>query len=246
MVIGVLGGTGTVGREVVAELDRRGHAPVVLSRGAPPLGEHRRVDVTSGEGLADGMAGLDALVDVVNGRRDVLVEGVARALRAARTAGVGHVVSLSILGSDRVPLGYYRAKMAQEAAVRDAGIPWSILRATQFHALLATVFAAGARMGVLPIVRVPVQPVDPREVAAALAGLAQDGPTGAIGELAGPRVERMDDLARAWARARGVRRLPLRVPAVGSALRAVRDGALTDPAAPRGSVSFAAWLERAA
>src|SRR5688572_7410032 len=84
MVIGVLGGTGQTGREVVAELGRRGHRAIALSRTAPAGGEHRRVDVTSGEGLAEAMAGLDALVDVLQGGRPVLVDGVRRALAAAR------------------------------------------------------------------------------------------------------------------------------------------------------------------
>lgn len=246
MVIGVLGGTGTAGREVVAELERRGHAVAVLSRGAPPRGEHRRVDVVSGDGLREAMAGLDAMVDVLNGPEPVLVGGVRRALAAARAAGVCHVVSLSIVGIDRVPLGYYRTKLAQEAVVREAGVPWSILRATQLHPLLDTIFAATARRGILPALRVPLQPVDAREVAAALADRVGDGADQAIGEFAGPRVERLDRLARTWAQARHVRRLPLPVPLIGATLHAVRRGGLVDASAPHGRVSFEHWLQGAA
>lgn len=245
MVVGVLGGTGNAGREAAAELDRRGHRTVVLSRTASGIGEHRRVDVVSGEGLGESMAGLDALVEVLNGSASVLVEGVNRALAAARAAGVAQVVSLSVLGADRVPFGYYRTKVAQQAAVEAGGLPWSVLQACQFHSLLDSVFAAAARRGVLPMLRVPLQPVDVREVGVRLADLVEMGPIG-VSRLAGPRAERLDRLAQAWAHARGVRRLlPLPVPVVGPALQAVRAGAFADPVAPRGRVTFEAWLAEA-
>jgi uncharacterized protein YbjT (DUF2867 family) len=246
MVIGVLGGTGQVGSELVDELSRRGHGPIALCRTAQHGGTARCVDVVSGEGLADAVAGLDALVDVLQGGRRVLVDGVRRALAAAREAGVAHVVSLSIVGCDRVPLGYYRVKVEQEAAVREGGVPWSIVRATQFHSLVAETLANAARRGVLPLLRVPLQPLDHRELAPVLADLVEAGPSGATSEFAGPRVERVDELARAWARAQGVRRLPLPIPALGPVLRAVRAGGLTSESAPRGRVTFGEWLEEAA
>lgn len=246
MVIGVLGGTGRVGAELVDELGRRGHRAVVLSRTAPRTGEHRRVDVTSGEGLAAAMGGLDALADVLEGGREVLVGGVRRALAAAGEAGVARVVSLSIVGCDRVPLGYYGVKVEQEAVVREGGVPWSIVRATQFHSLVGGTFASAARRGVLPLLRVPLQPLDHRELAPVLADRLEAGPEAGVSELAGPRVERVDELARTWARATGVRRLPLPVPAVGPVLKAVRAGGLTSPGAPRSRVTFAEWLRERA
>jgi uncharacterized protein YbjT (DUF2867 family) len=235
--VAVLGGTGTAGRDVVAELGRRGHDAVPLSRAGG-------VDVVSGAGLAEGLAGADVVVDALQGGRDVLVDGVARALAAASGAGAGHFVSLSILGSDRVPAKYYKLKREQEAAVRDGGVPWSILRATQFHTLLDFIFGSAAKRGVLPLARVPIQPCDVAEVAVALADLVEAGPSNAVGCFAGPRVEHADQLARAWAHARGVRRLPVPIPAVGGTLRAVKRGGLTDPAAPHGTVSFADFLAR--
>lgn len=248
MVIGVLGGTGQVGREVVRELERRGHEAIALSRKAPHGaggGEHRAVDVATGEGLDAAVAGLDVVVDVLQGSEKVLVAGLERALAAARRAGARHVVSLSILGADRVPLGYYRTKMAQEAVVRESGVPWTIVRATQFHTMVAAIFAAGARFGVLPAPRVPLQPVDPGEVAVELADRVEAGPDDEVHLFAGPRVERVDELARAWARAKGVRRPAVPLPAVGPTLRAVRAGGLTDPSAARGDRTFADWLAHA-
>lgn len=248
MDVAVLGGTGTVGREVVAQLSARGHRPLVLSRRPPRDGEaeHRPVDLSRGEGLDAAMAGVDALVDVVQGGRDVLVAGLRGALAVAALAEVRHVVSLSILGADRVPLGYYGLKVEQEDVVRSGPVPWSIVRATQFHQLLASAFASAARRGVLPLVRVPLQPVDPREVAAVLVDRVEAGPSRTTEAFAGPQVERVDRLARAWAKAHGVRRVPLPLPVAGKVLRAVRRGGLTDEGAPRGTVTFGAWLEETA
>lgn len=242
MVIGVLGGTGSAGREVTAELRRRGQRAIVLSRSAPPDGEHRRVDVATGEGLGEAMAGLDAVVDVVGPK--VPVDGLGQAVRAARAGGVGHWLSLSVVGIGDVPTGYHEAMARREAVVRAGEVPWSVLRATQFHSLLAQVFAAAARRGVLPLLRVPIQPVDGREVGLALCDLAEAEPSGAVTELAGPRVERLDELARAWASAHGVRRLALRVPVAGRGLRAVAAGGLTSDGAARGEATFADWLHR--
>jgi uncharacterized protein YbjT (DUF2867 family) len=233
--VGVLGGTGGAGTEVVAELRRRGHDAVPLSRATG-------VDVVSGAGVSEAMPGLDALVDALQGDRAVLVDGSGQALTAARAAGVGHVVSLSILGSDRVPMGYYRLKQQQEAVVRAGGVPWSIVRATQFHTLLDFMFGAAARRGVLPLARVPIQPCDVAEAASALADRVEAGPDQAVTLFAGPRIERADQLAKAWAKARGKRRLPLPILPVGRTLGAVRRGGLTDASAPRGTVTFADWL----
>ena len=130
--------------------------------------------------------------------------------------------------------------------MRGGPVPWSIVRATQFHQLLAFAFASAARRGVLPLLRVPLQPVDPREVAAAVADRVEAGPSGAVEPFAGPQVERVDRLARAWAKAHGVRRLPVPLPAAGKVLRAVRRGGLTAEDAPRGTITFGAWLEETA
>jgi uncharacterized protein YbjT (DUF2867 family) len=245
MVVGVLGGTGQAGGPTVAELRRRGHRVIVLSRRAPHEGEHRRVDVASGIGLAFAMGGIDTLVETLDGPPSVLIGGVERALAAARTVGVGHVVSLSAAGAGRAPHAYYRAKAEQEAVVQNGGVPWSIVRAAQFHSLLDSLFTAAARRGVAPLVRAPLEPMDHLEVAVFIADRVEAGPDEAVTAFAGPYVERLDRLARQWARARGVRRVPLPVPPVVPLLRAVRDGALIDPAPARGRVSFAAWLDAA-
>jgi len=246
--VAVVGGTGTLGAPVVGELLARGATVRVLSRNAtavPDGAEHRRVDLTSGEGLAQALTGADAVVDAANSTKaaeDVLVAGTKRLLEAGAAAGVGHHVAISIIGIDQVPMSYYRAKLAQEEAIESGPLPFSILRASQFPQLLDSAFAAAARFGVRPTGRAKVQPIDPTVVAARLAEAALADPAGRLPDLAGPRVQTLSELSRAWATARGKHRLPLRIPAWGKMGKALAAGALCDPAAATPGESFEEWL----
>jgi uncharacterized protein YbjT (DUF2867 family) len=146
MRIAITGGTGTVGREVALALYDRGHEVRMLARGGPI-----RVDLTDGTGLPEALAGVDAVIDAANGqKRELLVNGTANLLEAERHAGVGHHVAISIVGSDRAPGSYYKLKREQEAVVKAGGIPWSIVRATQFHPLVDAILSKAARFGIAP------------------------------------------------------------------------------------------------
>ena len=223
MEIAVTGGTGTLGGPVVEALVRRGHGVRVLTRHAPsrPLrgATHRAVDLSTGEGLRDALAGADAVIDAANrrgsGRRaaPVLVEGTRRLIDAAAAEGVGHVVEISIVGIDQVPFSYYRAKLEQERVVEAGAVPWSIVRATQFHQLLDWAFGALARAHLVPGDRLALQPVDPRVVAGVLADTIERGPQGRAAPVAGPQVESLRDLASTWTRARERRVLAVPLPA---------------------------------
>jgi uncharacterized protein YbjT (DUF2867 family) len=237
MRIAIVGGTGTVGREAARVLAERGHDVRVLSRHAPQY----PVDLATGEGLTRALAGVDVVLDAANGSRKVLVEGTRRLLAAEREAGVGHHVLVSIVGIDRVGGPYYKLKLAQEQAVREGGVPWTILRATQFHTLIAQGFALSAKLGLVPLVSAPLQPVDPAEVGAALAATAEAEPSRAITQFAGPEVVSARELAQRWRRATGSHALPVRLPAT----RSLRSGGLTNPGAWRGSVTFDQWLTAA-
>jgi uncharacterized protein YbjT (DUF2867 family) len=237
LTIAIAGGTGTVGAEAARELARRGHEVRVLSRHAP---EHP-VDLSDGSGLAAALDGVDVIVNAANGNRKVLVDGTERLLRAAEDAGVRHYVGVSIIGIDRVGIPYYKAKLAQEELIRRSGVPWTIVRATQFHPYLAGIFATGAKFGIVPCLKFPVQPVDPREVGGVLAETAAAEPLMAITQFAGPEVLSGCELARRWRRQTGSHALPVRLPVT----RALRSGALTDPDARRGSMTFDEWLETA-
>jgi len=246
----VVGGTGSAGRPLVTELQHRGHDVAVLGRtaGKAPAGARDLTgDLTSGAGLVDACRDVHAVVHVANGigraARPVLVEGTHRLVDAAAGAGVGHVVVLSICGVDRTPLGYHRAKVEQERAVAAAGVPWSILRATQFHELLTQIFASSARRGaVLALARTPLRPVAATTAASALADLVDAGPSGHVSDLAGPAVIECVEAALGWRRATGVRRpvLPLWLPGEGG--RMLRAGALVPDRGRFAGPSYAEWL----
>lgn len=146
-------------------------------------------------------------------------------VRAASEAGVRHFVYISVIGSDRVPLAWLRSKLAAERAVIDSGVPWTTLRATQFHGLTLDVVRKMAKMPVVPAPSgLRFQPVDPRDVAGRIVELALGEPAGLVPDLAGPEVYEMRELIRGYLRAADKHRLtiPLRMP--GKAGRAYRAG----------------------
>jgi uncharacterized protein YbjT (DUF2867 family) len=250
MTVAVVGGTGTLGSLVVADLLGRGGRVAVLSRnanGVPAGAEHRRVDLTTGEGLDLGLDGVEAVVDAANsqrGAKETLVAGTTRLLEAGARAGVRNHVTISIVGIDRVPMAYYKAKLEQEAALAAGEVPWTLLRATQFHQLLDLAFGAAARFGVRPTGTAKVQPIDPAVVAARLADAALVGPAGRLPDIGGPRIESLSALSAAWASARGKHRLHLRIPAWGKIGRPLAAGALCDERGAAPGEGFEEWLAR--
>ncbi|MEV7139480.1 SDR family oxidoreductase [Streptomyces tauricus] len=250
MRVAVAGGTGLVGRYVVQELTAAGHEPVVLARS-------RGVDLVTGAGLDSAMAGVEAVVDVSNLDTTRARAAIAffesagrRLLDTGSRVGVRHHVVLSIVGLERVGLGYYQGKLRQEEVVmkRAAGtVPWTVLRATQFHEFpLQMLDRIPGPLAVMP--RMRTQPVAAREVAQHLVELVLGPPLGMAPELAGPRVEEMVDMGRRLLRARGQRRLllPVKMPGkVGTAM--VEGGNLpTGSAGPRGRQTFDEWLNQQA
>ncbi|WP_079032324.1 SDR family oxidoreductase [Streptomyces specialis] len=207
-----------------------------------------RGDLGSGDGLGAALAGTDAVVHCATaaGPRDVAM--TRRLTDAARDAGVAHLVYVSIVGVDRAPgFPYYRAKAECERIVAESGLPWTVLRATQFHELITRVVAAQRW---LPVVftlggGVRLQPVSAREVGERLARLAVGEPGGRVADMAGPEIRTARELTRAAARATGrvagLRPVvPLRLP--GRTFRAVREGALLAPDRAVGRVAFGDFL----
>ena len=229
-VVLVTGGTGELGAHVVPRLLAAADRVRVLSRRAGVAGGAERVvgDLRTGVGLHEALDGVDAVVHCASDPRrpqQVDVAGTGRLLDAA-AATRPHVVLVSIVGVDRVPLGYYRAKLAAERLVQQSDLPWTVQRATQFPSLVDRMFAAQARLPVLLSLRdLRFQPVDPAVVADRLVQHVHAGPAGRAPDLGGPRVLRMEDLARDWLARTGRRRRVWRVPVPGRTGRAFRAGA---------------------
>jgi uncharacterized protein YbjT (DUF2867 family) len=248
----VTGGTGTLGRLVVRRLRDTGRGLRVLSRrsGATEEGiELVTGDLTTGEGVEAAVDGADVILHLAGTAKGD--EDKARHLvRAASRAGTAHLVYISVVGADRVPVvsgvdramfGYFASKLGAERVIAESGLPWTTLRATQFHELMLTTLQKMARLPVVPIpAGVRFQPVDGDEVAARMVELALGTPAGLVPDLAGPKTYTMTELLRSYLRASGKHRLivPLRLP--GKAAGAFRDGANL---APDRAVGRRTWEE---
>ncbi|MBR7837536.1 NAD(P)H-binding protein [Actinospica durhamensis] len=225
----VTGGTGTLGRHLVPLLRQADREVRVLTRHSRPTADG--VQYVACDLLTHDDAGLDAALDgvttVVHLAGGPKGDDVAtrHLVRAAVRAQVSHLVFVSVIAADLVPIGYFQRKLASEQIVAASGVPYTLLRAAQFHDL--ALFTA-RKMAKLPVLLAPGgvrwQPVDSGEVAARLAELALDEPAGRVSDLAGPRVYRLDELVEGYLRAVGKRRprLPVHVP--GKAGRVYRSG----------------------
>ncbi|MBE1494743.1 uncharacterized protein YbjT (DUF2867 family) [Amycolatopsis lexingtonensis] len=235
----VTGGTGQLGSAVVARLRAAGEEVRVLSRRAGP--DVVRGDLRSGRGVDSAVAGVDAVVHCAT---DFLHETtLARTLiEAARWAGGPHLVYVSIVGVDRVPLGYYQAKHETEQLLAASGLPCTIQRATQFHGLVRSLLAGATRLPVVPVPRISFQPVDVRDVARRLTDLVQDDPVGRAPDFGGPEILTATELAQAVGEASGrFRRIvPLTVP--GETFRAYADGGHLAPEHRDGEITFREYL----
>ena len=248
----VTGGTGTLGRHVVARLRDAGCDVRVLSRRGREREEgieYVTGDLATGEGIDAAGEGIEIIVHLAGSSKGD--EHKARHLvRAASRAGARHLVYISVVGADRIPLasaidramfGYFGSKLAAERIIADSDLPWTTLRATQFHDSLLMV---AQQMAKLPVIPVPAgfrfQPVDPGEVAARLVALALGTPAGLVPAMGGPRVYEMTELVRGYLRASGKHRpiVPIWLP--GKAARAFRAGANL---APERAVGQRTWEE---
>lgn len=248
----VTGGTGTLGRPLVTKLLADGADVRVMSRRPRPEGDDRpcgwaEADLVTGRGLDEAVSGVATIVHCATTvRKDVAV--TRKLVEAARRAGQPHLVYVSIVGIDQVPFSYYRAKLAAERVVEESELPWTVLRATQFHDLVAGITLAQRW---LPLVVVPsgfrFQPVEVAEVADRLVELVRGGPVGRAADLGGPRVRDARELARATLRAAGRRRVTVPMWLPGRTARAFRAGGnLAAPDRATGTVTFETYLaERA-
>ncbi len=241
MRIAIAGGTGTLGRYVVDAVRAAGHQPTVISRS-------RGIDVITRTGLDDALRDASVVIDVTNMTTVSEKKSTAffqtathNLIDAGQRAGVSHHLVLSIVGIDRVDLGYYKGKLAQERVALAGPVPATVLRATQFYEFADQMLARGGPFAIVP--RMTTQPIAAREVAAALVVLALDEPVGRAPDIAGPERREMSDMVRALVHARGDHRLmvPIRLPgAVGRAMAG--GGLLPIGEGPRGTQTFEEWL----
>ena len=242
MRIAVAGGTGLVGRYVVQAARAAGHESVVISRSAG-------VDLLTGAGLDGALDGADAVIDVTNCsslRRSKAVQFfgavTSRLLAAEAAAAVRHHVALSIVGIDQVPTGYYAGKLRQEELIEAGTVPWTVLRATQFHEFPAQLLDR-IKGPVVPVPAGPAATVAAREVAAHLLTLAAGPALGHAPDLAGPEVHPLPALVREVMPVVGRRGVvvPVRLPGRTGQLTA-RGALLPAGPGPRGRQTFAQWL----
>lgn len=244
----VTGGTGLLGDAVVRRLLTAGNQVRVMSRSERPSGdtaayEWAGADPRSGDGLAEAMADVDTLVHCANATSKEKERAlVAAVTEAAKRAGVGHFLYVSIVGVDRIPLGYYQGKLAAERSLENSGLPYTILRATQFHDLVRAILAVVAKFPVLPAPGIGFQPVDVGEVASRLVELAAGEPAGRVADFGGPQVRNLRDLARSYLAATDRRRIlvPVRLP--GKVFGGFRAGANLAPEQARGEITFERYL----
>lgn len=223
----VTGGTGTIGSRVVPMLRDAGRPVRILSRHRREDGDgihHVEGDTVTGRGLSDALAGVDVVLHLAGGAKgdDTAARNVGA---AAKNAGVRHLILISVVGADRMPIGYFRAKAEAEQAIAESDVPWTVLRAAQLHEFVLPVVRGLMK---LPVLLTPgglrFEPVHVDEVAVRLTELALGAPAGHAPDLVGPEILDIRELADAYGDVVGKRHragLPVRIPgATGRAYRA--------------------------
>lgn len=250
----VTGGTGLLGRRVVDRLSARGYTVRVLTRrsGADVSGADETVtgDLTTGGGLDPAVEGVEVIVHCASATglaslrgRDVDVAGTRRLIHAARAHGSPHLVFISIVGVDDHPFPYYRTKRQTERVVERGDLPWTILRATQFHRFVAQIVGGLSRLPVVPVARgVDIQPIAAEEVAERMVDAALGEPAGRLPDVGGPEVLGFEHLARTYLDAVGKRRRVVEVPIPGEVARAFREGHHLCPDRAVGAVTWQRFL----
>jgi uncharacterized protein YbjT (DUF2867 family) len=246
----ITGATGTLGRKVVGAATEAGHHVRAMSRHSHVgyTGLHwAQGDLLANTGVDAAVDGMDVIVHcATQGTRDKDVASAENLITAARKARVPHIVYVSIVGIDRIPLPYYKTKLRVERALESSGIGHTVLRATQFHDLIKMSFAMQRFAPLLCTLRgVRFQPIDTRDVTMRLVELIDREPAGRAADIGGPAVHTHAELARMYVTARDGRRPVVEVPVPGRIVASFRTGANLAPDNPVGTIDFAAYLAEA-
>lgn len=241
MKFAVIGGTGLIGSQVVKNLNAAGHEAV-------PHSQSTGIDVISGKGLDEAVAGADVIVNLTNSPTfdeaslTFFRTSMDNLLAAGRKGGAGHFVILSIVGVDQVPeLDYYRAKALQEEILVAGPIPYSIVRATQFMEFVDAVLSWTTEGDTIRLPATPIQPIAAKDVAAAAAEVAAGAPLQGIRNIAGPEIFALDELGRATLSHKADDRTVVTDPTAGM-FAAVKGDVLTDKDAHLAATRYTDWL----
>jgi uncharacterized protein YbjT (DUF2867 family) len=256
----VTGGTGHLGRDLVSRL-KGSYRVRVLARSAQsvPDVEWIRGDLATGEGMSDAVAGCRTVIhaatlspaarrgffapiDLWSSPSEVDRDGTARLLDLAAAGGVGHILYVSIVGIDRPRIPYLRRKLEAEYLVRQGPIPWSIARATQFHWLLDRMLGKMARLPIVPLPDMPLEPVDTTDFADYLVESVGHGPAGRLTDFGGPEVLTFTEVFDEWRQIRDGSVRTMRIPLPSAATNAAAAMSLSDPSSRHGTVTWADWL----
>jgi uncharacterized protein YbjT (DUF2867 family) len=242
----VTGGTGRLGQRLVQPLQTAGHTVRQMSRrGTGPGGV--RGDLATGRDLPMALVGAELVIHAASDPRgdpwQVDVAGTRRLVGAVDRTRLRHLVYVSLVGVDRIPYGYFRAKFAAEQVLLASGLPVTLLRVTQFHDFVDQLLDTARRGPVLPVpMSWRVQPVDVGEVAAHIAEVAAGPPVGGVVEFGGPEELSAADLARTWAGVRAPGTHVVATPVPGRLSAAFRDGAALPSGGARGTRTYAQHL----
>jgi uncharacterized protein YbjT (DUF2867 family) len=243
----VTGATGTLGRKLVGAATAAGHNVRAMSRRSHVgyTGVHwAQGDLLANTGVDAAVEGVDVVVHcATQGTGDKDVTSTENLIAAARKAGVAHIVYVSIVGIDRIPLPYYKTKLRVERALEASRVGHTVLRATQFHDLIKMFFSIQRFSPLLcALGGVRFQPIDTRDVTSRLVELIDCEPAGRVGDIGGPAVHTHAELARMYIAARGGRRPVVDVPVPGRIVAGYRTGANLAPDNPVGTIGFADYL----
>jgi uncharacterized protein YbjT (DUF2867 family) len=246
----VTGATGTLGRKLVGAATAAGHHVRAMSRRSHVgyTGVHwSQGDLLAGTGVDAAVDGMDVIVHcATQGTRDKDVTSTENLVTAARNAGVPHIIYVSIVGIDRIPLPYYKTKLRVEQTLEASGIGHTVLRATQFHDLIKMSFMIQRFSPLLCTLKgVRFQPIDTRDVTRRLVELVACEPAGRVADIGGPAVHTHAELARIYLTARSSRRPVVEIPVPGRIAAGYRSGANLAPDNPVGTIGFAEFLTEA-
>jgi uncharacterized protein YbjT (DUF2867 family) len=199
-------------------------------------------DLLTGDGIDAAVDGVDTVIHLAtsNGSRDVAM--AERLIRASEKAGVRHFIHISIVGIDQIPLGFYRAKLEVESLVEQSSIAHTIVRATQFHSFVVRLFTAQRWSPVVFVPRFSIQPISVDDVALRLVEIAEGDAAGRVPDIGGPEQRTARALARAWAKAAGVKRPIMPVSLAGSTYGGFAAGHNLVAGPPYGTTTFENYL----